>query len=46
MLHNEKELVKELKCEELCVISEKDKKTKKLAEKEMDRNYCPPCYEE
>jgi hypothetical protein len=53
MLHNEKELVKSLKCDELCSISEKkelnkklrDKRIKKLAEKEMDANFCPPCHE-
>jgi len=42
-----------LKCDELCSISEKkelnkklrDKRIKKLAEKEMDANFCPPCHE-
>jgi hypothetical protein len=54
MLHNEKELVKELSCDELCLISEKkelnrrlkDKRVKKLAEKEMDANFCPPCHKD
>ncbi len=51
MIKNEKELVKKLKCEELCVISSKreinpkliDKKVKAMAEEEMNKKLCPPC---
>ena len=49
-LQDESELVKELNCDELCIISTKKEqskqvknKKKQLAEGEMYDKVCPPC---
>jgi ABC-type uncharacterized transport system substrate-binding protein len=52
MYKNTKELIKTLNCDELCSITEKreldkkkeDKKTKKIAKKEMNSKLCEPCF--
>jgi hypothetical protein len=50
MVENETELIKELNCDELCVISSKKEKNKavmkkkqELVEDELYDKTCPPC---
>ena len=51
MIRNEKELVSKSTCDELCVLANKkefdvklkNNKIKKLANNELQKNFCPPC---